>query len=337
MSPGDHAGFRELICKLSDGSLTAEEAVQLGELLKADPIAQESYLDHLMIDGLLEREFDGVAARAASLPVADAGYGDREPANPVVRDGVLDGRVAFPGRVAPWISFLRPRALSWLPASLVLAFVGIVAVQFLSNQRPRGAQSWPLALADAGFECDEPSDAGKMALGRWYGDVSERVEEHLGVTPAEGRQMLRFVESSSEPGNACEIYQLVDLRPLVVRGAESEQMHVEASALFNSLREELAEGGFTFGITLFAFADDPSIASRMWPMRWRQPLLFSGRHVPADADPMSWQPVNARLRLPADARFLVVQLSVIRANPGADRVFPGQLVDQVALNLVCSR
>lgn len=341
MSSRDHGELRELICKLSDGALTNEEADRLNALLKDDPIAQESYLDHLMIDGLLEREFDGAAAGFPSSmrgEKLDVECGSSDVPQPVAC-------TAAPAELFPslrqgiqtWVPLIRLKFSRWALAAGFLLIAGLATGWFFPFPRWREASPQPLALSNAGFESGTPLpvEIGATAVAPWYGDAAESVEQYLGVAPVEGRRMLRFVKSSAEPGNACEVYQFVDLRPLA--DITCRETLVEASAFFNSLQDDVNEHDYTFGITVFAFSEDPSEESKVWPMRWQQPLTFSGSQLPADAVPQSWQQVNTRLPLPAGTQFLVVQLSVIRTNPDADSHFPGQFADKVALNLMSSR
>jgi hypothetical protein len=61
--------MNELLRKLSDGTLTADEATQLNELLHGDPEACEVYLNHITLEAQLHREFS-VVAPALNLPKA---------------------------------------------------------------------------------------------------------------------------------------------------------------------------------------------------------------------------------------------------------------------------
>src|SRR4051794_40965525 len=63
--------FERQISRLSDGQLSPADAGQLNRLLKNDPISQEAYLDHLLLDALLEMEFAG-ASVPASPPLSES-------------------------------------------------------------------------------------------------------------------------------------------------------------------------------------------------------------------------------------------------------------------------
>lgn len=328
MNNGDSGELRDLIAKLSGGTLNAAEAVRLNDLLKGDPIAQESYLDHLMVDALLECEFGEFAPMVPASAMGGLGAAHREGAGGKDRPS-RSRTTAFSSFRLPALVG-RTRAVAWASAFLLLVSGAIGAGCLLSNPPRRAGAATRLVV---GFEADAPSEGGPTS--RRFGDEVESVGEYLGVTPIEGRRMLRFVSPSTGPGDACEVYQVVNLR-LLGRAARREAI-VEASAFFNSAKETIDQTDYAFGITLFAFTDDPKKEFHDWPQRWRQPLDFSGRQLSADDAPQTWQQVDTRMPLPDGARFLVVRLSVLRTNPKAEGQFPGQFVDQLALRLVDSR
>lgn len=334
MNNGYSRELRELVSRLSDGTLDAEGASRLAALLKDDPAAQEAYLDQLMVDALLEREFVGSIASVMAPATGGAMEASSARVNATARTAGVEGPAwswlsamrAFRRLSAP----ARPRLWAWGLVPLLLAIAAFGTIWSPSASRQRIAKAEPFALSDAGFEPDAPPGADSTA--RWYGEGAESVEQCLGVTPIEGKRMLRFVNPSAEPGNTCEVYRLVDLRP---RGGISHpEAVVEASAFFNSLKEEFDENDYIFKVTIFAFSEDPSGEFGEWPPRWKQPLTFGGSQLSADTVPQSWQRVDARLSLPAGTQFLVVRLSVIRTEPDEDDLFPGQFVDQLALKFM---
>jgi hypothetical protein len=112
-------------------------------------------------------------------------------------------------------------------------------------------------------------------------------------------------------------------------------MSVEASAFFNALPEHHDDNDYAFGIRLYAFSEDPSALPHLWPVRWEDALTFSSSQTRADTDARSWQQVKTKLPLPADTRYLVVQIAVSRPEgDGESQEFPGQFADNVALKLV---
>jgi hypothetical protein len=233
--PGDdqssEKSLRELIARLSDGLLTANEAVRLNSLLKEDPIAQEIYLDHMLIDGLLELEFSPVIAAFSSSiteskPSASGnGYAlraDRWWAPLSLRTPVLLGVMLLGAALA--VGVLAGGRISLVAATPIRA----------------ESQRQSLALVDRSFESGTPPTGKAPVPSLWYGDVVEVVGPHSGITPLEGERMLRFVKSESEPNDACELYQMVDLR-LMSEVIATGQVSVDASAFFNAIPRRVWE------------------------------------------------------------------------------------------------
>lgn len=316
--PSTATSLRELIARLSDGVLTEQEASRLNVLLKEDPIAQELYLDHMLVDGLLELEFSPAAAEPSSSIV-----------NRELRDAKQEDRCR------------RWSAPSLQTAVLLIAVLagGAIAGGWLSRivatPSPTKSQRHPLALVDRGFESGTPLISAAPVTSLWYGDLAEVVGPHSGITPLEGEWMLRFLKSESEPNDACELYQMVDLRPMSAAIATG-QASVDASAFFNAIPDEARAEGHSFGVGLFAYAADPGQQRHIWPLRGTQPLSFSGRQEPADTDAGTWQQVAIRLALPADTTHLLVQVSAVRLSPSTAESpleLAGHFVDQVELVL----
>jgi len=327
--------LRDLMARLSDGILSREEAGQLNRLLQADPIAQEQYLDHLLIDGLLEREFGGTPLPLGKtiLPhaIIKSTIENRVDSTVPVGSPVAAGKASDRG-------FFRTRAARWsLPPILtivpVLTVVLVASVWLFWRPLESGREQQQLQLANSGFEEGHLIFQERPLTTAWTGDIAEMIEHFSGITPHEGRQMVRFVESVVGSEDACELYQIVELGEMADLIA-SRPTTVEASAFFNAIE---AEDHSAFDITVFAFSTDPALHPDVWPTRRGRALIFNGSQVRADADVKSWQQVSARLNLPADTRYLVVRLSVFRNDPEhPNNKFPGQFADNVTLNLIGS-
>lgn len=313
MNHSRNTELRALIGRLSDDSLASDEIRRLNELLMADPIAQQEYLDHFLLDGLLEREYAGAPAPAGIS---------------------MRGRIEQTGSATvSSISLSRSSSLSKRVVLWISAAASIAAVCFYVMPSDK-AESRQLTLSNSGFESGALEATGTTPFTTWYGDVADVVEQFSGVTPSEGHRMLRFVKSSVEPENACELYQVIDLHS--VAGVISRKpMAVEASALFNAIDEKRPDHDCAFGVTVFAFTADPWVQPHVWPMRWEHALTFSGAQARADNDSGSWQRVSTRLALPSDTKYLVIQLQAIRTDLGEpSEEFPGQFADNVKLSLV---
>lgn len=320
MNPARPGEVRELIANLSDGMLSRDQAVRLNECLKADPIAQAECLDHLVIDGLLEREFGGAV-------------------KPVDRID-LSGRRSSPmnsSPAAPSTSRFFPSRLGKLTLT-ALALTVAVGLGWIAWGTGFVGPNRPVELASQEFKKKTtilPADA--MLSARWHGDEAEVVGSFSDVTPFEGSRMLRFVKSTAEPEDGCEIYRVVDLGA-VAGSLGNHPTSVEATAFFNSIQEAMPENDYTFRIAIFSFLDEPFQRADESAPQWNAALAFSGSQARADADAKAWQEVTTRLALPAGTKYLVVQLAVVRDGAeDAEEDFPGHFVDSLTLNLVSQR
>lgn len=309
-----------LLAKLSDGTITAEETARFGELLKQDPISQEIYLDHMLVDGLLEREFSAVESGPGSLltyAIPTPTFRHKEMAN------------ARRVRLSQW-----PVACC---VGLLLLMAGVFwGVRPAAEPKDEAIPPLPVPLADSGFETNPQALPAPAQSASWYGDTAEVVGPQFNIVPLEGDRMLRFVRSKSEPDNGCELYQLVDVGKMA-DSLGKRSVAVEASAFFNAASADSKETDYSFGVTLYAYAGDPTEEPHAWPFRWEQPLKFGGNQIPADQDSKSWQRVTARLDVPAETQYVVVQISVMRKDHDPDAEFPGHFVDNVEVNLVSAR
>lgn len=322
MSQSHESELRDLIARASDGTLTPVDGERLTELLKADPIAQEMYLDHMLIEGLLERELGAALPAAVKSPL---------PPRAALPVAAKRRRFALPA----WFrhSHLRREGIP-------LAILMFVALGWFGWARWGHTTRHPLNLANSSFESASGLSVGKMSEASWYGDVAHVVEQYSGIKPLEGNRMVRFVKSASEPEHSCELYQIVDLKEIADALAAGPVL-VEASASFNAIADKLDDGEYVFGISMFAYAEDPAGQPHVWPMRWDSPLHFSGHQTNADADAQSWQKVTTRLTLPQGTKYLVIQLAVIHRDPEGNSEedpdeFPGQFADHVTVHLVKS-
>ncbi|RYD81870.1 MAG: hypothetical protein EOP84_10305 [Verrucomicrobiaceae bacterium] len=140
----------------------------------------------------------------------------------------------------------------------------------------------------------------------WSGDPSFVVPESDGITPRTGRQMLRFEIPGGGKPAASEQWQLVDLRPIRA-AAQGGAADAKFSVWFN--RASWATTGSSFGVTLAAFKGDPAHAPHYWAARHEKALALVENSIHADLNPATWERTEARITLPRDADFLLVQIA----------------------------
>jgi hypothetical protein len=300
-----------LLSRVADEAATAQEWRELEALLAAAPAARRRYVQ--MMD--LHAELRARHVKASSPEAAQ-------------------GLPKSPGSFA-WVS--------WRP--LMAAAAGIVLGMFCTSvlfgyTMPRvvATASRLFALVDGSFEkTGGPVASGfPSEFGKWSGDEAEVVSGNA----MDGKQALRFVRAEGDaavpnsPANSCDVYQLVDLRPLKA-DAEGGEATLEMSAQFLDARS--AKGAdVTFTCRLYVFSGSPESLRGEWPLTRKEALAAgSGAVQSTGGAPQTWRSVTAKVLLPAQADFAVVQLVAGKA-PASDNQaaeFGEQFADDVRLTL----
>ena len=316
-TPGE---LGRLIARLSDGTLAPVEAARLNELLRADPVAQEAYLEHLAMDAMLEREFGG-----AALAVGKASTSAR--AEVVVR--------------GPWRRF---RGWGQMAAGLVIGAFLASAVWAYALPLLSSVASKLLPLVNADFETnDAPAPEGvPIRPGVWSGDFVKITGAEGSVVPHSGARMLRFLradDARTAPGaavRATELWQVVDLRPL--RGTlGTGTLTLQLDGWFNAAPHPARR--YTCGVALVACRGEAAEARSLWSRRHEVALAESDREERLDDEPGTWQRVETQLAVPPDAELLLVQVRIYDKTADASEgpsIFPAHYADDVSLRLLDS-
>jgi len=301
----------DLIQRFLEGNASPEDAEALSHLIETNAAVRTRYLDF--------------AELHASL------MGDENLRSPEF--------VPFTSSTPTWNWFSwRPLAaaaagivLGMLCTSAVFGFVVPTAGKVMTLLQ-ESFESGPAPLVTS-----LPLEAGK-----WSGDFSEIVGGQQGVKPETGGKMLRFLRADyegkvkPEGSYAGDLYRLIDLRPYRHEFTDGSAV-VRTSAGFNSASfpereryscvvrayalsaEMVMSGAFLNGASL----RDGALATASKGM----PQL--------DRDPRSWQRVESELRLPAEAEFLLIHVSV--SNLTKDEVkdaFRSHYLDEVRVSLL---
>jgi len=208
---------------------------------------------------------------------------------------------------------------------------------------PRSLAQLNQLLINPGFEPGQPvySYGIPHSPGRWSGDIAAITGPEMGIQPKTGRGMLRFDRSihllteqdAEETHAASEQWQIIDLRPLKA-GTPRAAFTAIARAHFNRI-DAGADTDTRFEIGLYAYAGTPTDAHAHWKNHSRRLAgHFSG--VNTDADPTTWQPAEARLRIPSNADFLLLRLYAVEDitdDSHQQTEFAGHYADAVQLTL----
>ena len=308
----------DLIQRHMAGLLTDDEAAVLQTRLKADTDLRRLYLHYMNLDVALEAQADS-------------------------RDRVM-GLV----RAAPMTENKPvPRWSSWRPpmtaaAGLIIGLFSASVVFAFVAQRGAIEQRWPLTLADGGFESLDlmpQPDFVPVREDVWSGDFTSLSEGERGVSPCEGRRMLKFLRADNRKSppeatrGASEVWQVVNVAKLRTALGRDLQA-LELSARFNQA-DAVAGGPTAFGVSVLAFTGAPEEAPAVWRNRHELALAEGGQKEPADGDARSWQTVAAQITVPKEATHLLLYLRAMRKSPGPRSVeFGRHFADDVRLTAI---
>ncbi|MCE9630187.1 MAG: hypothetical protein K8S94_05640 [Planctomycetia bacterium] len=304
-----------LIHACLDGRATDEEMSRIEGLLATDPGARDRYLC--------------LADLHACLAIDEALWQEA-----VCLGG--DGGPAVTTQAVRTMSFRVPFAAAAVGLIVGLCGAGLAfgyVVPMLSR---------PFVIFADGFESGPAPECHGLAgrTGIWSGDESQVVPVDQGVTPAQGRRMLRLLRADY-PGKSggdsfiADTFRVIDLRPyrdLIGGGAVVATITARCNAA-----EYPAEEAYTGDVCMYAI--DAATFARLHDIPDvdlpRESLAMAHRrHACFDRNPMGWQPINCELRLPSDADCLVLRLSAAH-GPASQRraTFGGHYLDDVVVSL----
>lgn len=286
----NHPELETLINRFLDGAASAAEVGALSCELERDEAARRLYLELARLHATLASREEPVAA-------------------PAERIGSRVG-------MASWWSALLPRLASLgsaLVVGVALGVLGTSVVWAYSRAVQVGPREIPLAVAGGGFESIGPVRVGAVPaeFNRWQGDLCEVVPASGRVRPHGGREMLRFVSvgmvpNEEDPKPICsDLWQVVAL-PSGRAGTLKVRVWFNADTGSRQAR---------FHLIAMAGAGDASTAPTLWNDRFNESseVLASGRTMKfVDADPATWEPAEVALRVPANARVLVIGIAAYR-------------------------
>ena len=198
---------------------------------------------------------------------------------------------------------------------------------------PAGAQSGNL-LTNSSFETDTLASGVSNTYGLWQADLGDIVGTAGSIVPPDGSQMLKFLYSGwSGPSGAggSQIEQAVDISAysdLIQTGTAVAR----GSALFNRIVGD-SQTDTRFGVKLLAFNCDPSAYATKREAGEFEYVFFD---LFSDADPATWEVVEAEMPLPADTTFIALQLQAIEDvyNDSHGTEFDGHYADRAYLTIV---
>jgi hypothetical protein len=237
----------------------------------------------------------------------------------------------------------RARGSVWggMVAGLLLGVSLSASVVWAIGVSRGEARGGAVPVANADFESGEApmSEGVPRVVGIWGGDFAEFAGARDAVSPASGRRMLRFLRADNRltpPDSATavsEVWQVLDVAQFPAPPGRRASV-VELAVRFNA-SEPGSEERVVFGASLFAFAGDAARGPELWNEHRRLALASTSVEDPLDHEVGTWQTLQARLSLPAEARVVLLGLRVGRKGPGAaSPVFGSQYADDVRVRVV---
>ncbi len=202
-------------------------------------------------------------------------------------------------------------AIGLFSASVVFGFV----VQ-------RGVEKrTPLAVFEPGFEnAQMPVAKGfPSGPGQWSGDAARVVTAESGVSPKEGKLMVRMEPMGK---GVPRVYQVLDLQSLPT-GAGGESREIEVSASFAAAD---AEASVRYVIRAFGVTEAPENLDAALFDRREEAIASVTRGMDVMPGTKGWQTFSVKIQVPRAARSLVLFFGV-RTPDKAARTSPHYLDD----------
>lgn len=301
----------ELAARLREAPLAAEEQVELDGLLQRCREARRRFVGGMLLETDLREDTARLLAAPAQVARRSAG-----------------------------IAWLAGGPLTAAAAGIVLGMVCTSVV--FGYVAPRVGKV--MTLLQEGFESGPAPLATGMPVkaGQWTGDFAEVVGEQQGVKPETGGKMLRFLRADyegkvkPEGSYAGDLYRLIDLRSYRHEFTDHSAV-VRTSAGFNSASFPERE---RYSCVVRTYALSAEMVMSGAPLNGASlrdgALATASKGMPQlDRDPRSWQRVESELRLPAEAEFLLIHVSVSNlTNDEVKDVFRGHYLDEVRVSLL---
>ena len=295
--------FLHLLMRHQDGTLTPDEIAALEVVMRDDPAKRQLFAETQLRSMALHDRFRQEAFR-------------RETDTPVCPPAKTDRSVCF-----TWIT----RPINAMAAGLVIGLFSASIVWAISA--PKATTERLFSLINGSFD-EERLEAGfPRQVGVWSGDEASI-----------NNGKLRFIAPGSDSGDpsaraiSCDLFQLVDLRPLrPTLHAEGDSV-LELSASFLDARPDNTQPSVTFFCQLFLFKGDASGVHLTWPNKIAEAISSGAAEITTlGSSSAAWRPLTAKALVSAEADFAVVQIAV-RPNLRPAKL-DGLFADDVKLTL----
>lgn len=202
-------------------------------------------------------------------------------------------------KLSTWIT----RPITAMAAGLVIGLFSASIVWAISSPRTRTERLF--SLLNGSFEENLLERGFPQQTGFWSGDEA-----------AIRDGQLRFIAPGSDLGDpagraiSCDVFQLVDLRPLRHALNPDGDSVLELSADFLDARAPNSKPSVSFFCQLYLFSGDPGSLHQTWPQSIPEALASGSAQVTTlGSDAKGTRTLTAKCLIPAQADFAVIQVA----------------------------
>ncbi|MBK8035679.1 MAG: hypothetical protein IPK22_00870 [Verrucomicrobiaceae bacterium] len=257
--------------RYQDGVLTPDEVIAFETALRDDPAKRQLFADTQVRSMALHDRFRQEAFRVETAP----------------------------RRKVTWIT----RPITAMAAGLVIGLFSASIVWAISS--PKATTERLFSLLNGSFDENRLERGFPHQTGFWSGDEA-----------AIRDGQLRFIAPGSDSGDptgraiSCDVFQLVDLRPLRHALSPDGDSVLELSADFRDGRAPNTKPSVSFFGQLYLFSGDPGSLHQTWPQSIPEALASGSAQVTTlGSDAKGVRTLTAKCLIPAQADFAVIQIA----------------------------
>jgi len=257
--------------RYQDGELTPDEVFAFETTMRDDPAKRQLFADMQVRSMALHDRFRQEAFRV-------------EPAQK---------------RKLTWVT----RPIAAMAAGLVIGLFSASIVWAISS--PKATTERLFSLLNGSFDENRLERGFPHQTGFWSGDEA-----------AIRDGQLRFIAPGSDSGDptgraiSCDVFQLVDLRPLRHALSPDGDSVLELSADFRDGRAPNTKPSVSFFGQLYLFSGDPGSLHQTWPQSIPEALASGSAQVTTlGSDAKGVRTLTAKCLIPAQADFAVIQIA----------------------------
>lgn len=270
--------FLAMLMRHQDGKITPDEMTAFEAAMRDDASRRQLFADAQMRSMALHEHFRQEAFRVG----------------PATK------------RKTTWIT----RPIASMAAGLAIGLFSATIVWAIAS--PKSTTERLSSLVDGSFEQTTIGRGFPRQSSVWSGDEADVVEH----TASDGRQVLRFVSPGADEADpagraiSCDVFQIVDLRPLRAGLTPAADVFLELSARFLDDRPANTKPSVTFTAQIFLFSGDTSDMHAKWPSAAPESLASGASLLTTlGGDAGRWRHGSTRVFMPPEADFAVIQLA----------------------------